>query len=281
MPSPRVLTAGLRHPAGRSVLVVLALSLAATTAHAGYDPGRVPEGANALTVRRHVLRLSLLGDSAFGLTDHTQLSTYLLGDAALFPNLWLQHAFVDGDRLAASWTVGVGAGALPVVAGAAVPLPGGVFGAGGVGVVGASVQYAGLDVSLHATPTLTLSIGGGGYALEGGFAGLVAGAGTGGATGGEVAIGGARVGATASAEGDLTLGRRDVLVAAAETWLSRPYYEGGPSGLLYAHAAWTHAWTHFHLSLGAYTFVDLPQGKMLHDSSMPVAPYLNVGWVWG
>ncbi len=254
------------------------------SARADYAPGRVPEGANAFTVARHELRLSVLGTSAYGITDHTEISTYLLGDAVLFPNLALEHTFHDDGTLVASWSLGVGAGALPVVAGVAIPLPGGVFGGGTLGVVGASAQDAELELSLRATDMLTLSVGGGAFALEGGFAGLIAGAGAGGGgaggAGGEVALGGSRAGATAGAEADLTLGRHDVVVAGAEAWFFRPYYQDGPDGLVYAHVAWTHAWTHFHLSLGAYGFVDVPDAKILHDSQMPVAPYANVAWSW-
>ena len=259
------------------------LVLAPAVASADYRPGDVPEGGNASTLRHHEVRLSLVGPSAIGLTDHTELSTFLLADAVLFANLQLEHRFVDGD-VAASWSIGVGGGALPVAGATVLPLPGAIVGGAGVGVIAAAEQHAALHVSWKATPALAVSASLGGFALEGGFAGIGVGGGVGGGGGGgggATATGGSsRVGPMAGFEVAATLGARDALVVSFDAYKFKPLVMDGPNGLLYGRATWTHAWEHFALSLGAYGFADPPHYRIPRDSKLPIGPFGSVAWSW-
>jgi hypothetical protein len=266
----------------RSLLPSLILLLPAI-AVADYREGEVPEAGNASTLRAHEIRISLVGPSAIGLNDHTELSTFLLADAVLFPNLQLEHRFVDGE-VSASWSVGIGGGALPVVGGTVLPLPGAIMGVGGVGILAASEQHAALHVSWRAAAPLTLSASVGAFALEGGFAGVVGGAGVGGgggAVGAGIATGGStRGGPTASLEAAATLGAHDAVVVSVDGYKFSPFVMDGPTGLLYGRASWTHAWEHFALSLGAYGFADPPHFNIPRNSKLPLGPFMSVAWSW-
>lgn len=260
-------------------LTILTLS---TSAHADYAED-VPEGDNAATLHRGDKRVALIGATAIGITDHTELSTVLLLDAALFPNLQLEHRFVDGD-LAASWSVGLGAGGLPVVAGAALPMPGAIVGAGGVGLALAAEQHAAIHVTWHASPRIAVTATGGAFALEGGFVGVAAGAGVGGggvmAGAAPLAAGASRVGPLAGLELAAVASRRDAIVLAIDGYAFAPYVQDGPRGLLYGRLLWTHAWEHLGLSLGAYSLADPPRFRVLRDAKVPVGPFANVAWMW-
>jgi hypothetical protein len=264
-------------------LVLGGLLLVPARAHAGYTDGDVPEGGNASTLGRHAVRLSLIGESGIGLTDHTELSTFLLYDAVLFPNLQLEHRFMDGT-LAASWSVGLGAGALPIVAGTALPLPGGIVGAAGVGVIGAAEEHAALHLSWRAARSITVSATAGAWALEGGFAGVVAGAGVGGGggggTGAPVSGSSSRGGPMAGVELAATLSPHDALLVAVDGWAFKPYVTDGASGLLYGRATYTHVWTHFGLTLGVYGLADPPHFRTVRDAKVPLGPYASIAWTW-
>ena len=245
--------------------------LAALPARADWEDGRVPEGDNAFTLRRHTLELSLLGRSSFGITDRVEISTYLPLDCVLFPNLGLEFQLHDDGVWASSFKLTLGAGAYPVVGGGIIPYP--PIATGFAGFVLAGFEEGELMVSARPARALTLTVRGGGLALELGVVGV----------GGALAVyvpavlpitgGGAAVGVTGGAEIDWALGEHDALVASGDVY----WLDGAGEGLAMGSMSWTHAWTHFHLTVGAYTLVDLPDARMFHDQ-LPVAPYANVYW---
>ncbi len=271
----------------RAVLVlfvfVAVVAARPSVARAEFSAGEVPAGVNAFIEHRHDLRLSVLGASALAVTDHTELSSYLLADLILIPNLRVEHQFVNTGDLAISATVGIAAGMFPLVGGTAIPLPGGAVGGAGIGFAWGTIQSGSLIGTVRLTPTVSLSANGGGFAVEGGLAGVVAGVGVGGngaaANAAPASVSGVRFGGTAGVELSSTFGKRDAVVIACDGWFFKPFAMDGASGILYARAAWTHQWGRFQLTTGVYGFADPPSWKMLRSSKLPVAPFANVGWV--
>ncbi len=265
-------------------LVALLLIVSPAIALADYQDGEVPEGMNAFTLHKRAVHVSLLGTSAVGLTDNTELATYLAADAVLFPNLRLEHRFLRGDDVSASFMLGAGGGVYPFAAGAFLPLPGAFVAGGGVGFAWGAVQSATLVGSVRVTPAVTLSANAGGFALEGGFAAVAGGvgAGGGGAGGGAGATSNSssRTGGTAGVELAATVGHHDALIVACDAWMTRPKGMDPAEGLLYPRVTWTHAWQHFHLTGGAYALLDPPSWKTTKSSQLPVGPYVNVAWNW-
>lgn len=265
-------------------LVLASVIAIPALAHADYHDGEVPEGMNAYTLHKRAVHVSLLGTSAIGLTDNTELATYLMADALLFPNLRLEHRVLRGDQVSASVMVGAGAGVYPFAVGAFLPLPGVVVAGGGAGFAWASIQTATLVGSARLSPAVTLSANVGGFALEGGFAAIAGGVGAGGGGagggGGTTNMSGTRTGATAGMELAATIGTHDALIIGCDAWMTRATAMDPNEGLLYPRATWTHAWRHFHLTGGAYALLDPPSWKAAKDSKMPVSPYVNVAWNW-
>jgi hypothetical protein len=252
-------------------LVCLGLLLLASPARADWEDGRVPEGGNAFTLGRHVGEISLLGRSGVGLTDGVELSTMLPLDLVLFPNLGIKFRLFDDERWASSFKLTLGAGAYPVIGGGILPYP--PIAGGFVGFVAAAFQSGEVAVSWRAARPITLTLRGGAFGLEMGVLGL----------GGGVAVyvpfvlpitgGGAALGLSGGGEMDAVLGEHDAIIVEGDVY----GLVGAQEGLLLATAGWTHGWKCFHLTLGAYTLVDLPEGRMLHDQ-LPVAPYANAYW---
>ncbi len=238
-----------------------------------FEPGEVPEATNAYTLKRRDVHLSMLGTSSVGLTDDTELASYLIADVMLFPNLRLEHRFVHGKTLSMSWQIGAGAGAYPVAVASALPLPGGAVAGGAVGSAWGAIQSATLLASVHLDDATSLSVNGGGFVLEGGLAGVIGGGRVGGAVG--------AVGAMAGFEIARTLGRRDALIVACDAWVIRGISMDEDTGILYPRAVWTHVFGHhFHLTTGAYALLDPPSWKAIKASKLPVGPYVNVSWTW-
>lgn len=262
-------------------LVVLTAVLIPSAARAEYREGIVPEGTNAFVHHRREIRLSVLGPSQLALTDRTEIGTYLLADALLFPNLRLEHQLGETEHVATSFMLGAGAGVLPLAAGGVLPFPGGAVAAGGVGFAWGSIQTATLLTSFRTGPT-ALSFNAGGFAMEGGVAGVVGGVGAGGggagAAGGPAETHGSRAGLTAGVEISRTVGAHDAIIAAVDTWKWRAMTMDGATGFVYPRITWTHQWTHVALTGGAYALIDLPKAEALH-SKLPVAPFLNVAYV--
>lgn len=265
-------------------LVALLLIVSPAVALADYQDGEVPEGMNAFTLHKRAVHVSLLGTSAVGLTDNTELATYLAADAVLFPNLRLEHRFLRGDDVSASFMLGAGGGVYPFAAGAFLPLPGAFVAGGGVGFAWGAVETATLVGSVRVTPAVTLSGNAGAFALEGGFAvaaaGVAAGKTDGGGGGGTASNSGSRTGGTAGVELAATVGRHDALIVACDIWMLQPKGMDPAEGLLYPRITWTHAWQHFHLTGGAYGLFDPPSWKTTKGGQMPVGPYVNVAWNW-
>lgn len=258
--------------------VALALLLVPRLARADYADGEVPAAMNAFTQPRHALHLSLLGTSAFGITDHTEIATYLLGDALLFPNLRLEHRFNDNGPILVSMMGGIGAGAYPVAAGGVLPFPGGIVAAGGAGIVFGSIQTGTVIATVRVASSVSVSINAGGFAAEGGIAGVVGGAGIG---GGGAGGGGAPAAATTHMTGEMagvelaaTIGTHDAIIVAADGWFFAPLAMDGPNGQLYTRATWTHTWKHFEGTAGIYALPTLPHWKP------SVGPFANVAWTW-
>ncbi len=269
----------------RVVLVCSLLVALSRSAHADFAPGEVPEATNAYTLKQKDLHLSMLGTSSVGLTDNTELASYLIADVMLFPNLRLEHRFVRGETLTMSWQIGAGAGAYPLAVGAFLPLPGAVVAGAGVGFAWGAIQSASLLASVRLDGTTTLSVNGGGFVIEGGLAGVIGGAGIG--NGGAAvdampaSASGHRFGGTAGFEIARTFGRRNAVLLACDAWMIRGEGMEQDTGLIYPRAVWTHVFSHhFHLSTGAYTLLDPPSWKMVKESKMPVGPYVNVAWTW-
>jgi hypothetical protein len=249
----------------------LLLLLSSAPASADWEDGRVPEGDNAFTLERHTLELSLLGRSGFGVTRSFEISTYLPLDLALFPNLGFEWRLYEGPTWAASFKLTLGAGAYPIVGGGIIPYP--PVAAGFVGFVAAGFEEGELMVSARAARPLTLTLRGGGLAIEMGVLALGGGLAVYVPLVLPIAAGGVAPGLTGGAEADLALGANDALIVSGDVY----YLDGASEGLAMATAGWTHAWSHFHLTLGAYTLIDLPAAHALSDS-LPVAPYANVYW---
>ncbi|HTL37520.1 MAG TPA: hypothetical protein VL326_30525 [Kofleriaceae bacterium] len=271
-------------------LLALTVLLVPGVARADYREGIVPEGTNAFVHQRREIRLSLLGPSELAVTDHTEIGTYLLADAVLFPNLRVEHQLGQSEHAATSFMLGAGAGVLPLAGGTVLPLPGGVVAGGGVGFAWGSIQTATLLTSLRTGP-MAFSLNAGGFAMEGGVAGVVGGVGAGGggagAAGGPAETHASRTGLTAGVEVSRTVGKRDAIIAAVDVWTSRRGWPtcdcsgtamDGPTGIVYPRVTWTHQWTHLALTGGAYALIDLPKAETLHGK-MPVAPFLNVAYV--
>lgn len=261
-------------------LVVTVLLVVPTVARADYRPGEVPEGNNAFVHARHDVRLSLLGTSEFAITDHTEIATYVLADALLFPNLRVEHQLGKSEHIATSFTLGAGAGVYPLAVGAFLPLPGAIVAGGGVGFAWGSIQSATVLTTVR-DRELALSFNAGGFAMEGGVAGVVGGVGAGGggagAGAGPAEAHGSMKGLTAGAELARTFGTRDALIVAADLWKWHALTMDGATGFVYPRITWTHSWAHWQLTGGAYALVDLPKASALH-SKEPVAPFINVAW---
>jgi hypothetical protein len=264
-------------------LLALALLLVPSVARADdYEPGIVPEGMNAYVHQHHELHLSVLGTSQLALTDHTELATYLLADAVLFPNLRVEHQLAANEHGAASLMLGAGAGLLPLAFGAILPLPGAVIAGGGLGVAWGSIQ-TGTVLGTVRFPDLgySVSLNAGGFAAEGGIAGIVGavGGGGGGAGGGAGATStsSSRLGVTFGMEADKTFGKHDALIVALDEWRWQPLTMDGPTGLIYPRITWTHQTGHWQLTGGVYALIDTPSYSALH-AKMPVSPYFNVAW---
>jgi hypothetical protein len=261
---------------------VLVPSLARAEVSTAYEPGIVPEGMNAFIARRRSVHVSLLGTSQVTLGRDTELATYLLADLVLFPNLRVEHQLAESDGGAASILLGAGAGALPLAMAFAMPLPGAIVAGAGVGVIWGSLQSATLVLTGRSPSRgYSVSVNGGGFAAEGGFAaaGIGVGAGGGGAggAGGTTSDSGHRFGATAGIEFDKTFGERDALVVALDGWLVNPSKMTEAPGVLYPRVTWAHRFAHWQLTGGAYALIDLPKAEGL-KSKMPVAPFINVAW---
>lgn len=268
-----------------SSLVVVVLVLSAGRARADFAPGEVPEATNAYTLKRKDVHLSLLGTSSVGLTDRTELASYLVADVLLFPNLRLEHQFVRGDTIAMSAQVGAGIGAYPLAAWALIPIPGAVVGGAGVGVAWGAIQSATLLTTVRLGRETSLSVNGGGFVIEGGIAGVIAGGGVGGGGGAVGAMpaseSGHRFGALAGFELARTIGPRNAILVACDAWLLPGATWRESTGILYPRAVWTHVFSHhFHLSTGAYAVLDPPRFRGTRESKMPLGPYTNVSWTW-
>ena len=128
---------------------------------------------------------------------------------------------------------------------------------------------------------LAVSINAGGFIMEGGMAGAAAavGAGGGGAGGGGGPFEqhGSRKGATVGIEFDRTFGAHDALTVAADVWAWQRLTMDTESAFVYPKVTWSHQFTHWQLTGGAYALIDLPKGNTLH-SKMPVAPYINLAY---
>jgi hypothetical protein len=252
------------------VLAPLVVLGSASVGRADWSDGRVPEGDNAFTVRRHELRLSLLGRSAFGITDRVELSTYLPLYFVLFPNLALKVGLVDAPATSVALELGAGGGAYPMIGGLPVPP---FVAVGFVGFAVAGYQTAAVDWSVRPARPLTLTVRGGVIGLELGVVGV-----GGVAAPGAVAVlpilgGGSAVGGVGGLEADLVLGPKDALVVDTSLY----YLRGADEALMLATAGWSHGWERVHLTLGACAVVDVPHAKLWRDGT-PVGPYANLYW---
>lgn len=263
---------------GASGARILALALFLTfvavssTAHADWDDGRMPEGDNAFTLHRHRVRLSLLGRSAIGLSDHVELSSYLPLDLVLFPNLMLKIGLYDSSRTALALKLSAGGGLYPVIGG--VPLP--PFAAlGFVGILAGSYQLGQMAFSVQPLSHLTLTARAGVLGLEIGTVTVVGVVGGGAADAFPILTGGSTVGADGGGEIDAVLGPHNALTADATFF----YLRSDRRALMLATLAWTHAWRGPHLSVGAFTFTDVPHAT-LWQGHPPIGPYLNFYWTF-
>jgi hypothetical protein len=252
------------------LLIVAAAIGRPSSARADWEDGRVPEGDSAFTVPRHMLRLGLVGRSAVGLTGRLELSTHLPLDLLLFPNLALKYRFVDGERIASAIKLGAGGGAYPVLVGAVmgfVPL-------GFLGLVGGAYEQAQIDVTLHPSRPLALTLRGGVLATQVGVVGT-GGAAARGAVVFPVLGGGSAVAATGGVEADWALGDQDALVLEGDIYA---FHEASQE-LVTASLVWTHALGVWHVSVGAWTLMAVPGGDAVTDRSI-VLPYANVYWTF-
>lgn len=250
-------------------------------AHAEWNPGQIPEHDTPFTVGRGALRLSLFGRSALGLGERTELSTVLPMDLVLYPNLQLKHRFLDIGPVSAAWKLGLGGGCLPLAGGAVLPTPM-PFAVGGVGLLAASTQSAGVDAAVG-LGGLSLTARGSLIAAEGAALGVGGGVTVGAVTPAGFATSG-RIGLwSAGAELDATVNAHNALFAGGDLYHAIGDPGGGlgePSGLMVASAGWMHGWRHASLTLGAYGILDLPDAKMAQDAP-PIGPMANLAWTFG
>jgi hypothetical protein len=241
------------------------ITVCSAAAYADWENGEVPEASNAFTVKRHRLRINILGTTAVGITEKTEVSTYLWLDAMLFPNVTLKHRMFDDGRVAVAISGGVGAGLLPYA--------------------GASVQTVGAQISYRATPHAVVTIRGNVVAAEGGnatAAGIISPAGPGAAA---YAIHGSRFGGTLGAGATYVLDSHNAFVIEGDAAKLR----GSREVVTLATVNWTHAWQKIHLSVGLFSMLQLRSRPVEQStqgmepmsteaaSKVPM-PYANVYW---
>ncbi len=251
-----------------------------TVFHIGWEDGRVPEFSNAYTLHRHEFRLNVLGRSSYALSNRLEMSCYL--PLIMCPNLSLKYRFFDNGAFASAVEFGTARGAFPLGVATGIVLPGAAIGAGTAGFVSGSDNYIKLFSSWHPTQKLTFSARGSVSFLKVGYTGLAGFVGVGG--------NGAIVGALpievshrfryfmGGFETDYVINKQNVIVL--NTYMGG--FEGSNKQLIVPSLGWTHAKTHFHYTLGLYTFLDPPtwQTWEAEKSKMPVGVYANVYWIF-
>jgi hypothetical protein len=251
-----------------------------TVFHTGWEDGRVPEFSNAYTLHRHEFRLNVIGRSSYAITDKLEVSSYL--PLLITPNISFKYRFLDHGNFASSFELGTAGGLFPIAVATGIVLPGGAVGAGTAGFIKGSDNHIKIYSSWHPTQKLTFSVRGSISFLKIGYTGLVGFAGVG---GDGAAAGFFPIGINQRAnylmggfETDYVLNKQNAIVF--NTSISG--FEGGKNQLIVPSICWTHAKTHFHYTLGLYTFLDPPtwQTWQAQKSKMPVGPYANVYWVF-
>jgi hypothetical protein len=249
-----------------------------TQFHIGWEDGKVPEFSNAYTLQRHELRLNVLGRSSYAITNRLEVSTYL--PLFFMPNVSLKYRFYDNENFASAIEFGSARGALPLGAVTGLLFPGVAVGTGTVGLVHGSDHYVKLYASLHPSQRITFSVRAGVAALKVGYSGII----------GVVAVGNDGVLAgvfpvnpkqrftcfTGGTETDYVLNKKNVLVLSTTV----VGFAGGKKQLLMPSLGWTHANTHFHYTLGLYSFIDIPTQPQFKNSQVPVGAFANVYWVF-
>jgi len=251
-----------------------------TVFHIGWEDGKVPEFSNAYTLHRHEFRLNVLGRSSYALSNRLEMSCYL--PLIITPNLSLKYRFFDNGTFASALELGTARGVFPLGVATGIVLPGIAVGVGTAGFVTGSDNYVKLFSSWHPTQKLTFSVRGGMSFLKVGYTGIAGFAGVGG--------NGAVVGALpievrhrfnyfmGGFETDYLINKQNVIVL--NTYMGG--FEGSKKQLIVPSLGWTHAKTHFHYTLGLYTFLDPPTWQTwdAEKSKMPVGVYGNVYWIF-
>ena len=254
--------------------------------HYCWEDGRIPEGSNAFTLHRHEFRLNTFGRSSYGITDRLEISAQIPLYFVLFPNFSLKYRFIDKEHFAAAAVLGGGGGAFPIAYGTWLVASHFAGGVGTAGFITSGTQFAKLDITWHPVKFLSLTGRGAICAAEISYEGLGALAGFGGAGVVPILIGGTTWGYSGGTEADFAINKRNAIIVRVNTiYFPKTYH-----ALDYS-IAWTHAWKHFHLTVGAFDgyglldkviLVETDSGSSPTNSNqnkvIPI-PFVNLYWI--
>lgn len=245
----------------------------------GWAEGRVPEFNNAFILKKHRVRLNILGRTSWAATRRLEISTYL--PLIFMPNLSFKRVLINKSRFAASAEYGFITGALPVTAGTGLLLPGLVAAGGTAGIIHGFDNYLRLYVSYKPNTRLTFSLRGGASLMRMGYTGLVGG----------IAAGGDAVFAAVLPVNAHTSWKRWYMGGAEIDYVINPInalvlnaslagFENTKKMIFFPRLAWVHARNHFHYMIGLYSLLDPPQWDIVKRSNYFISPYANVYWIF-
>jgi len=245
--------------------------------HTGWDDGHVAEFASAYILRRHEVRLNIIGRSSYSFSNKVEISCYL--PLIIFPNFALKYKFIDKPHFASALEGGTAVGILPVAAAGGIIMQGGAVGGAGIGLIHGSDNHLKLFLSFPVSHRLTFSFRGSISAIHAGYFGgaAIGGIGGDGAGAGLIPVsdgkwfrylmGGFETDCVLNKLNEITLNT------------SLGGFKGGKKQLGLFTLAWTHAKIHFHYSYGLYGFYDPPTFEIIHQAKLPVSPYASVYWI--
>lgn len=260
----------------------LATDVKLSIRHIGWADGRVAEFNNAYTLRRHEVRLSVFGRSAYGITDKLEASVYL--PIIILPNLSFKYRFIDHPHFAMAYEVGGAVGIIPVAVVSGIVLPGGAFAGATFGALTGNDIFVKGYASWKPSTKFTFSLRTGVSRMKLSYHGIGAFA----AAGGDGAAVAAlplnfRIITTnyymAGFDADYAPNRRNAIVAK----VCIGQFSKTSGGLIYPSLSWTHAMhNHFHYTIGIFKLLDTPRYEILKEKTnnpFPFDLYYNFYWV--
>lgn len=245
--------------------------------HVGWCDGKIPEFSSAYILQKHEIRLNLIGRSSYAISNKVEVSSCI--PLLITPNIAFKYKFLDRKCFASAIEFGTALGLFPLVLASGFMFPGGAVGVGSIGLLYGSDNHAKLFLTIHPIPKLSFSLRGSISAIHAGYigGGAFAGFGGDGAAVGLIPLNtGKRFKFYAGGfETDYVVNKQNAIVL--NSYLGG--FEGGTKQLGLVTLSWTHALTHFHYSLGLYSFFDPPRYEMINESKLPVSFYLNLYWI--